>query len=202
MPENNVSFGTWLNQHVIKSKLLPKCRRCGEILELLDPDGSQSACIQIEEVPENVSVVVPQEVGQWNLFDPGPNGWRQRCDYILMGEKQGDYFAILVELKTSTPSDKGDAQLRWSLPIFHYLLSSYCVDTCSSKWNKNLTVKYFQVGTSVYDAHKDLTRVDGSNFFEKAGQDGIEILYTDSDLLSLDLLLNAAAPQNNTNPQP
>ena len=193
MPETDLSFGMWVDQNVERKKKLPCDKRFGETLILPDPDGKQSACIKVEEVPSSVSVIIPQQAGQWELFDPGPNGWRKRCDYILMGETEDCYFALLIELKTSVPNADGVLQLKWSLPIFHYLLSTYCIDKHASVWEKGTKVKYFQVGTNLHEPDKDLTRIDESIFFEKVEEDKIEILYSDSDLFSLDLLLKAGA---------
>ena len=186
-------FGEWLNQNLAETKRLPECQRFGHAIVLSDPDAQDSAQIRVVEVPPSVSVVIPQQAGQWNLFNPGPHGWKKRCDYILMDETDDHYFAILVELKTNAPDDKGDTQLKWSLPIFHYLLSVFCIDSHSSKWNKRLKIKYFQIGTNIYELHKDLTRIDGSNFFEKTTDHEIDILYSDSELFSLNQLLKASA---------
>ena len=183
----------WINQHVGRCIKLSADKRCGETLTLSDPDGQQSACVTIEEVPPSTSVIVPQQAGQWEIFDPGPYGWRQRCDYILMGETTEHYFAILIELKTKAPNDKGDVQLKWSLPLFHYLLSSYCTDKHSSVWRKSIKIKYFQIGIDLYKQHKDLIRIDEGTFFKKNIEGRIEILYSESDLFSLDLLLKATA---------
>lgn len=183
----------WINQHVERDIKLSEDLRCGETLTLPDPDGQESACITVVEVPSNVSVIIPQQAGQWDLFDPGPFGWRRRCDYILMGETQEHYFAVLIELKSNVPNDKGDVQLKWSLPLFHYLLSSYCIDKHSSDWKKSTKVKYFQIGNDLYEQHKDLTRIDEGTFFEKNVEGKIEILYSDLELFSLELLLKASA---------
>ena len=110
-----------------------------------------------------------------------------------MGETQEHYFAVLIELKSNVPNDKGDVQLKWSLPLFHYLLSSYCIDKHSSDWKKSTKVKYFQIGNDLYEQHKDLTRIDEGTFFEKNVEGKIEILYSDLELFSLELLLKASA---------
>ena len=109
----------------------------------------------------------------------------------FLGPTSDYYFAVLIELKTSIPDDDGDIQLKWSLPLFHCLLSSYCIDKHSSVWEKGTKVKYFQIGTDLYEQYKDLTRTDENTFFERNDKSQMEILYTKSDLFSLELLLKA-----------
>lgn len=77
----------------------------------------------------------------------------KRCDYLIVGKHEGRDFAVFVELKKKVHnkddrgSDKaGYVQLRWSQPLFHYLLSVFNIDNCSDLQKSEFIVKFWQIG--------------------------------------------------------
>ena len=66
------------------------------------------------------------------------------CDYLLIGQSDGNDYAIFVELKkTLREEEKPKEQLRRSLPILDYLLS-VCAVECGSGEHK-LTMRYILI---------------------------------------------------------
>ena len=74
------------------------------------------------------------------------------CDYLLIGQSKGGYYAIFVELKTTLgekTAAKGKEQLRRSLPILDYLLSVRAVEYGNEK--SNLTIRYILIAEQSID---------------------------------------------------
>ena len=67
------------------------------------------------------------------------------CDYLLIGQSDGNDYAIFVELKKTLreEEDKPKEQLRRSLPILDYLLSVCTVEYGSVE--HNLTIRYILI---------------------------------------------------------
>ena len=67
------------------------------------------------------------------------------CDYLLIGQSDGNDYAIFVELKKTLreEEDKPKEQLRRSLPILDYLLSVCAVEYGSR--GHNLTIRYILI---------------------------------------------------------
>ena len=67
------------------------------------------------------------------------------CDYLLIGQSDGNDYAIFVELKKTLreEEDKPNEQLRRSLPILDYLLSVCAVEHGSGE--HNLTIGYILI---------------------------------------------------------
>ena len=67
------------------------------------------------------------------------------CDYLLIGQSDGNDYAIFVELKKTLreEEDKPKEQLRRSLPILDYLLSVCAVEHGSGE--HNLTIRYILI---------------------------------------------------------
>ena len=67
------------------------------------------------------------------------------CDYLLIGQLDGNDYAIFVELKRTLreEEDKPKEQLRRSLPILDYLLSVCTVEYGSGE--HNLTMRYILI---------------------------------------------------------
>ena len=70
---------------------------------------------------------------------------KKSCDYVLIGQSDGNDYVIFVELKNKLrEEEEAKEQLRRSLPILKYLLSVCEVEAERefSDWRPNLTPRY------------------------------------------------------------
>ena len=108
--------------------------------------------VEITQMPPEAVTANLRHIGELSGVGTGP--WRQLCDYLIVCRNGNESVAILVELKKNLKGDnKGQEQLRRSLPLLKYLRS-----VCHIEFDKNrhetLTVKYFLIG------QKNASRLD------------------------------------------
>ena len=158
---NDAEFVSWVDDHVRTDKRLPACKRTGDTVELFEKNSNVDMTLRIEEIPESVVIISPEDAKKWELFYGNkPKNWMKRCDYLLVGKTDGRYFAIFVELKRTLlekddpkHEENGYAQLRWSQPLFDYLLSVFNTDSCSDLSRSEFTIKYWQIGEKPFRDH-------------------------------------------------
>lgn len=151
---NEVEFVSWVDEHVRTDKRLPACRRVGDTVELFEKNSDVDMTLRIEEIPESVVIISPEDAKKWELFCGNkPKNWMKRCDYLLVGKTDGGYFAIFVELKKTLRDENdpkhevnGYAQLRWSQPLLHYLVSVFNADRSTDLSRSEFNIKYWQIG--------------------------------------------------------
>ena len=151
---NDVEFVSWVDDHVRTDKRLPACKRMGDTVELFEKNSDVDMILRIEEIPESIVIIRPEDAKKWELFCGNkPKNWMKRCDYLLVGKTDGRYFAIFVELKKTLRDENdprheenGYAQLRWSQPLFDYLLSVFNTDNCTELSKSEFSIKYWQIG--------------------------------------------------------
>lgn len=149
-----MEFISWVDDSVRSDKKLSASRRRGDTVELFEKNSDVDMTVRVEEVPESTVVVSPEDAKKWELFHGHrPKDWMKRCDYLLVGKTECSYFAIFVELKRRVPNGEdessnrnGYAQLRWSQPLFHHLLSVFNVDNSSDLEESEFIVKFWQIG--------------------------------------------------------
>ncbi|MCY3901925.1 MAG: hypothetical protein OXF76_02085 [Caldilineaceae bacterium] len=144
-----MEFISWLDSYLMPSKRRTDISPTAQTIVLED----SGTVIEIQKVPNSLIVLLPTKIGQWRFLKEKPKdkhkdqyGWSARCDFMLLGESKGRYFAILLELKETLIDSKGKEQLRWSLPILHHLVSMFNIDCFSSMSEKDFIIKYFQIG--------------------------------------------------------
>ncbi|MDE0141553.1 MAG: hypothetical protein OXI80_14265 [Caldilineaceae bacterium] len=158
---NDADFVAWVDDHVRSDKRLPACKRAGDTVELIEKDRNVDMTLRIEEVPESVVIIRPDAASGWDLFCGNkPKNFKKRCDYLLVGKTDGGYFAVFVELKKTLPhkndtrhEENGYAQLRWSQPLFDYLLSVFNTDSCSDLIRSEFSIKYWRIGEKPFGDH-------------------------------------------------
>lgn len=175
---NDADFVAWVDDHVRTDKRLPACKREGDTVELFEKNSNVDMTLRIEEVPESVVIISPEDAKKWQLFCVNkPKNWMKRCDYLLIGKTNGGYFAIFVELKKTLPEENdpkheetGYAQLRWTQPLLHYLVSVFNTDSCTDLSRSEFSIKYWQIGekpskdhvkSPVYLGEDEEVRFDG-----------------------------------------
>ena len=151
---NDTEFVAWVDDHVRADKRLPACKRVGDTAELFEKNSDGDMTLRIEGLPESVVIISPEDAKKWELFCGNkPKNWMKRCDYLLIGKTDGRYFAIFVELKKTLRDEddprheeNGYAQLRWSQPLLHYLVSVFNTDSCTELSRSEFSIKFWQIG--------------------------------------------------------
>lgn len=108
--------------------------------------------VEITQMPPEAVTANLRHIGRLKGVGEGP--WRQLCDYLIVCRNGNGSVAIFVELKKNLKDDnKGQEQLRRSLPILEYL-HSVCQIEFDTNNNEPLTVRYFLIG------QKNASRLD------------------------------------------
>lgn len=164
-----LTLNSWLIANVCPEKALKKEKRVGQTIFLEEIDENVDMTVEIEDVPDTVTVIRPQEVGSLSVLN-SQGGWTQGCDYLLLGHTEGLYYAIFVELKKtvklrvdtdqelSTPQKEMREQLRWSQPLFHYILSVFRLDNGSTLSESEFEVVFCVFGQEPY-GHENKQRI-------------------------------------------
>ena len=198
---NEVEFVSWVDDHVRTDKRLPACKRMDDTVELFEKNSNVDMTLRIEEVPESVVIISPEDAKKWELYCGNkPKNWMKRCDYLLIGKTDGGYFAIFVELKKTLREENdpkheenGYAQLRWSQPLFHYLLSVFNIDNGTDLSRSEFSIKYWQIGEKPSRDHvKSPVYLDGDEELSFDGEyKGLTIHNRVTPFISLQELLES-----------
>ena len=195
---NNDVFLNWLKKHVSDNHVLADCRRSGQTIELVDEESQEKHVFKVEGVPDSTLVIRPHNNAVWSILQPNrKKGWNKSCDYVLIGERQGKLYTVFIELKETLKrgpridDQRGQNQLRWTLPLLNYLLFVFNIDNCSSHKIEDVRIRYFQFGKRFHENFdKAGTRDDDENLFITEIHRGIEIKNSRSPVYSLNLLLD------------
>ena len=98
-----------------------------------------------------------------------------------------------MEFKKTVPdsNDEANVQLRWSLPVLHFLMSVFNVDSFSTMSERDFTIRYFQIGQKFNDRiDKNAVRIDPKRQFGSDVYKGIKMNYSVDPVVTLRQLLN------------
>lgn len=147
-----MDFISWLDDNLSWEK---RREGCGKITgDALLKDKGDAVRVRIRKLGSAV-IIIPDDVGQWRILKPGD--WDKTSDFIILGDRPGyGQYVFLIELKTTTRAieeyrrdrkdDGGRMELRWNINLFHYVLSTYNVDTLSKLEDENFTIRRFLIG--------------------------------------------------------
>lgn len=97
--------------------------------------------VEIPDPPESLVTINVSKLSHSSMLKYGE--CKKICDYLLVGEHEGNVYACLVELKrTLTGEREGREQLRRSLPLFDYLRSVCRVHFGITDWPDREIVRY------------------------------------------------------------
>ena len=65
---NDKEFVAWVDDHVRTDKKLPACRRMGDTVELFEKNSDVDMTLRIEEVPESVVIISPEDAKKWSYL--------------------------------------------------------------------------------------------------------------------------------------
>ena len=186
-----MGFVSWLDEYVLPSRKLPESKRVGQTIELEEKDNNANMSVTIGDVPDSAVVIRPDKAGQWRILKSDKRkGWDSLCDYLILWESDDKLFAIFIELKTSTPHPHGKTQLRWTLPMLHYLLFVFDEDSRSATPETEIVAKYFEFGQRknrrIVKRH---TKSVPTPFFRDEVHWGIRVRYSVEQEFSLRQLL-------------
>lgn len=149
-------FDLWLNNHLEDRFKLPPCRREENSAELIECKNDMT--FRIEDIPSSVAVIESERAANWNLWQPNkPYRWARKCDYLLVGQLDEQYFAVFIELKTTYRDDEGKWQLLWSQPLFHHMLSMYNIDCQADLRVSDFIVKFWKICYSLSGNYQEET---------------------------------------------
>lgn len=149
-----MSFAEWLGEHIRSDMLVQGEKSNRRTFVLSEYDDGVRINLRIENVPDSATVLKFDRGERRKLFRPEKvRNFLKRCDFLILDERHSDYRAIFVELKRSFGvgesgrqfEDKGEEQLRWSLPSLKFLLSVFEVDRRRGSSGKNIEVTYFLI---------------------------------------------------------
>ena len=105
--------------------------------------------VEVTGMPLGVTAIDIEKIGSFSGLNDGE--WKQRCDYLLVYEVEGQNIAIFVELKKTLNQDNKKAmeQLRRSPPILKYLHSVYRIHYGIESEKPVMTTRYFLIGEKI-----------------------------------------------------
>ena len=110
--------------------------------------------LRVDNVPSTSAVMRFDKGKRRDFFEPGTgSNFLTRCDFLILVESGQDYRAIFIELKRSFDDEeserehveRGEEQLRWSLPSLKYLISVFEVDKRAEDPKRRVDASYFLV---------------------------------------------------------
>ena len=188
-----MEFVSWLLENVLPSKRCTDFKSTAQTIVLRETDDNVRMKLEIRKISTPIVILIPENIGQWRILKDGKEiEWWSRCDFLLVGEHAGKSFAIFMEFKKTVPDPREEAnvQLRWSLPILHFLMSVFNVDCFSSISDEDFTIRYFQIGQKFGKRlDKNAVRIDPKGQFGSEFYRGLRINYSVAPVVTLRQLL-------------
>ena len=142
--------------------------------------------VEITQTPPEAVTTDLRKIGKLSGLEEGP--WKKLCDYLIVFRSGNENIAILIELKKTLNDDnKGQQQLRRSLPLLKYLHSICCIEF-NATGSETLTVRYFLIGKK-YSQRFDKQPVKPGLKIDKENYKNIEVYTFVGDRISFDKLI-------------
>ncbi len=196
-----MSFAEWLREH-IKSHMLKSGEKNNKrTFKLREYTAGVKMTLRVDNVPSAATVMRFDKGKRRDLFELGTgSNFLTRCDFLILEEFGQHYRATFIELKRSFDDEesdrqheeRGEEQLRWSLPSLKYLISVFEVDRPAEYTEKRVDVSYFLVAKYPNQwFRKRKTR----EHFKSRFHEGIVVHYsTKTQLKYKDLILREPVP--------
>lgn len=127
---------------ILKPELIQEAESDDPFILEESPKNQEGTRVELHGVSAPFLAVRVKKLNHLSALQQG--AWRQICDYLLIGQSDGNDYAVFVELKkTLREEEKPREQLRRSLPLLEYLLSVCAVEYSSGK--SNLTIRYVHI---------------------------------------------------------
>lgn len=118
-------------------------------LVLREVDAEMTVTV-VGDSTDMVAVRMSTDSRRIGLLKEGRGKWNLICDYILFGRVDSTWHAVLVELKKTFRYDSHPKeQLRWSLPVLHYIRQ-----TCELEFEKSITMPQVSYAILVEKLHQ------------------------------------------------
>lgn len=193
-----MDFVAWLDENVLPEKRQEEFKKTSQTAVLWDENDEVR--LEIRKILEPAIILLPEKIQQWRILkDRKDKQWGSRCDFLMVGESSGKYYAIFMEFKKTIRNfeeeeGEGRRQLKWSTSILHYLLSVFNIDLISSLSEEDLEVRHIEIGKKVSERFdKQPIRIDSQSPFPCNEYDGLKIHYTLNGSITLKQLLNRSA---------
>ena len=176
---NKLPFSDWLKENINEERFSEKVYWDGRTLTLEERENTFHMCVRIENVSKHVVVFFfDRGVHQGLYFNRGDE-FSKRCDFVVFEETEDEFIAYLIELKGKVPDENGAVQLQWSAPYFRYIFELFLSDSLPATSNRELKLKYFQIGKDYQNfiKRKFMKRQQNQRFEIWGGFSGPDFLY-------------------------
>ncbi len=132
-----------LLETILKQRCIERLEKTDDTVILKERDAQAKMKVEVTGISKPFLAIRLNKLSHLSALKDG--GWKQICDYLLIGQSNGRAYAIFVELKkTLRGEEKPRDQLLRSLPILKYLLSVCEIEAERdfSDWKSNLTLRY------------------------------------------------------------
>ena len=187
-------FTKWLADHIKLSMLEMGMEDNRRSFKLTEHDEGVRMTLRVDDVPYSAIVMRFDKGERRQLFEVERGyDFLMRCDFMILDETEAEYRAIFVELKRSFGDrgseswlkQKGEKQLRWSLPSLKYLLSVFEIDSCNTDQSKKVVAKFFCVAKCPNQWYR---KRKPNEVFKFRYHEGIPIYYSTSERLNFKVL--------------
>ncbi len=161
-----MSLNTWLSANLSAEKLRLQDRKKSRTILLEERGKFVDMAVRIVGAPPTVTTIRLDEVGHLSALT---RKWLKHiCDYLLVAQLDDRYYVLFVELKQTLQGDpRHREQLRRSLPLLHYLVSAFEVDSDLQIPESRIVVQYLliaQQSSPKWD--KQTVKFDRESVFE------------------------------------
>ena len=177
-------FTRWLEEYI-----RPHMLRSGEANNrrtflLKERTKEVRMTLRVDDVPETATVMRFDEGKRRELFRENVgSSFLKRCDFLILDESDSEYNAVFVELKRSFEEkesdrqcqNRGEQQLRWSLPSLKYLHSVFEVDRRMDDSRKSINATYFLIAKCPNQWYR---KRRSKEHFKSRRYEGIDIHYS------------------------
>ena len=143
---NELPFSDWLKENINEERFSDRVYWDGGTVTLEEKDNRFHMCVRIENVNKHLVFVNFDNGVKQGLYFRRGDELSKRCDFAVLEETEEEFIAYLIELKGKVPDRDGAIQLKWSAPYFTYIFAVFLGDSLLTNPNKELKVKFFQIG--------------------------------------------------------
>ena len=128
---------------ILKQHCIERLEETDDAVILKERDAQAKMKVEVTGISKPFLAIRLNKLSHLSALKDG--GWKQICDYLLIGRSDGKAYAVFVELKkTLRGEEKPREQLLRSLPILKYLFSVCEIEAERdfSDWKADLTLRY------------------------------------------------------------
>ncbi len=149
-----MSLAVWLREHIKSHMLKSGENNNRRTFKLKEHTSGVRMTLRVDNVPREATVMRFDKGKRRDFFEPGTgSNFLTRCDFLILVNSGKHYRAVFIELKRSFDDEeterqheeRGEEQLRWSLPSLKYLISVFEVDKRAEDPERRVDASYFLI---------------------------------------------------------